>query len=714
MKQNKFLALLVTALMLLPLCASAASTRLLCGVVKADSWTMNNNQEGIYMLEIGDNATLTKLTEGQDVLQAPLGGAVYVDGKMEGIHFKQEYDPFEGANTYTIYRVRYDMETWTRTLLKPLSGVVYGNLISSCGLAHDAVTGVNVGIFYNFNMSFEVINRKLAVIDFSTDIPTRSIIGIVDTPMAAIAFDANGLLWGVGQDGYLYVIDLVAEESGYVTIYPVADLGISNISTYPSSMTYDATTGHFLWSVVLSTGKSYLYEVTPSLTAASATQLMQLPDNAYLVNMQWLEPEAEDNAPAAVTDLTANFEGESLTGTVTFTAPTTTYDGQTLTGDLTYTVAIDGETVATGTAAPGQEVNATVTSPNNGDIAIVVTVANAAGTSPEAKVETYVGPDTPLAPTNIVLDYNYDNKQLSLTWDAPTQGTHGTTLDATRLTYDIYTMPGDEPLAQGVTETGFTGDFDPDVLAGYSFKIVPTYADMTVGEAGESPRAVIGPALNPPYTQNFANASSFDLLTVLDLNGDGNTWKWESTFGSNTGRASYFPSSENRADDWLLSPPINLKKGAVYSITLDANTALANNVDYLDVAYGQGMNTANYEMLIKHIILNEPLKAEYSNNEITPSATGVYYFGFHADSYPGVGWLLLHNFSIKMLQDAPDYLPGDVDGNGEVNGTDLNILINIILGNDNADNYDGRANVDGQGNVDGSDINALINILLGK
>lgn len=208
MKQNKFLALLVTALMLLPLCASAASTRLLCGVVKADSWTMNNNQEGIYMLEIGDNATLTKLTEGQDVLQAPLGGAVYVDGKMEGIHFKQEYDSFEGANTYTIYRVRYDMETWTRTLLKPLSGVVYGNLISSCGLAHDAVTGVNVGIFYNFNMSFEVINRKLAVIDFSTDIPTRSIIGIVDTPMAAIAFDANGLLWGVGQDGYLYVIDL--------------------------------------------------------------------------------------------------------------------------------------------------------------------------------------------------------------------------------------------------------------------------------------------------------------------------------------------------------------------------------------------------------------------------------------------------------------------------------------------------------------------------
>ena len=58
--------------------------------------------------------------------------------------------------------------------------------------------------------------------------------------------------------------------------------------------------------------------------------------------------------------------------------------------------------------------------------------------------------------------------------------------------------------------------------------------------------------------------------------------------------------------------------------------------------------------------------------------------------------------------------PGDVDGNGEVNGADLNILINIVLGKDQAGNYDGRANVDGQGGVDGSDINALINILLGK
>ena len=57
---------------------------------------------------------------------------------------------------------------------------------------------------------------------------------------------------------------------------------------------------------------------------------------------------------------------------------------------------------------------------------------------------------------------------------------------------------------------------------------------------------------------------------------------------------------------------------------------------------------------------------------------------------------------------------GDVDGSGAVDGSDINTLINIILGKDNAANYGGRANIDGKSGIDGGDVNALINILLGK
>ena len=68
----------------------------------------------------------------------------------------------------------------------------------------------------------------------------------------------------------------------------------------------------------------------------------------------------------------------------------------------------------------------------------------------------------------------------------------------------------------------------------------------------------------------------------------------------------------------------------------------------------------------------------------------------------------------NIVEDNEGVVTGDLDGNGAVDGTDLNILINIILGKDNAANYGGRANVNGEGGVDGNDLNMLINMILGK
>ncbi len=67
------------------------------------------------------------------------------------------------------------------------------------------------------------------------------------------------------------------------------------------------------------------------------------------------------------------------------------------------------------------------------------------------------------------------------------------------------------------------------------------------------------------------------------------------------------------------------------------------------------------------------------------------------------------NFLIGSLQN------GDVNGDGSIDIADVNILINIMLGRDNADNYDGRAYVTaGDTEVDIADVNAVINIMVGK
>lgn len=59
-------------------------------------------------------------------------------------------------------------------------------------------------------------------------------------------------------------------------------------------------------------------------------------------------------------------------------------------------------------------------------------------------------------------------------------------------------------------------------------------------------------------------------------------------------------------------------------------------------------------------------------------------------------------------------LPGDINGDGKVDVTDVNIIVNIILGKDNESKYPGNANVDGQGGIDVSDVNMVVNIILGK
>ncbi len=57
---------------------------------------------------------------------------------------------------------------------------------------------------------------------------------------------------------------------------------------------------------------------------------------------------------------------------------------------------------------------------------------------------------------------------------------------------------------------------------------------------------------------------------------------------------------------------------------------------------------------------------------------------------------------------------GDVNADGQVDIADVNIVINIMLGKDDADNYDGRAYLTDDMEVDIADVNAVINLMLGR
>lgn len=69
-----------------------------------------------------------------------------------------------------------------------------------------------------------------------------------------------------------------------------------------------------------------------------------------------------------------------------------------------------------------------------------------------------------------------------------------------------------------------------------------------------------------------------------------------------------------------------------------------------------------------------------------------------------------NNYSVCPLEVKPQSSVGDIDGNGEVNVSDVTALINHIL---NAATYDSTlCDIDGNGEVNATDVTALINILL--
>ncbi|SNU05627.1 Cleaved Adhesin Domain [Prevotellaceae bacterium MN60] len=684
----------------------SSTLTIIAGVVKADSWTLGNNKEGIYRLEVKEDGQLVQLNADRDVLLAPLGGAVYQDGTMYGIHFKQEWDDYDQAFTYTIYNVAYDMDSWTRTKAQALNNM-YGNLISSCGITHDPVTGLNFGIFYNFNMNYEVINRKLATIDFvnteTSGAPKKQIIGIVDTPFAAIAASDNGFLYGVGQDGYLYIIDKELEaEANSVAVYPLGDLGIEDISTNPSSMVFDPNTKKLYWSYVSTNQKSYLYEINYTIGQVSATRIMQLPDNAYLVNMYIAPMEAADDAPAAVSNLTASFEGEQTTGTVSFTMPTLSYSDDPLVGELSYTIYADGEAVATGTAQVGEEVTQQTTVASEGrDVVISVAAKNAAGEGPLAKSNVYIGRDTPQAVSNLHLKYNNDSEYMTLTWKEPTEGIHGITLTQRNLEYNVVRQPDGVTVAQGLKLPTFGEKIvkTPE-LKGYYYDVVVVNGSHE-SEVATSNKVIVGQALVPPFDEDFTTQEGFDRFTVVDGNNDGKTWKrlhkTYSYSGTTIDYAQIIAGYQQADDDYLLTPPLQLQNGGRYTLTFTASKgyASAKYDQKLRILIGMGDNLADYDVVMDNIEVTD-VNLETFTAEIPITADGIYQIAIHAISDAGSDQLNIDelHLSTSLVATAPEaaqnivatanadgYLSGSVTFTApskNLHGDDLTAISRII------------------------------------
>lgn len=135
--------------------------------------------------------------------------------------------------------------------------------------------------------------------------------------------------------------------------------------------------------------------------------------------------------------------------------------------------------------------------------------------------------------------------------------------------------------------------------------------------------------LTPPYTQDFYSTSDFNTMTVIDANSDGNTWTYASYDPYNyspSGR--YIGAAENGADEWMITPALELKAGYTYKFSMKA-IGTAGYTNNIEVFVG---NAATAEAMITSVAPKTEITTRannYINGEITATSDGTYYLGIH-------------------------------------------------------------------------------------
>ena len=160
--------------------------------------------------------------------------------------------------------------------------------------------------------------------------------------------------------------------------------------------------------------------------------------------------------------------------------------------------------------------------------------------------------------------------------------------------------------------------------------------------------------VTPPYSNKFDSQDEWNWWETIDVVGDGDSdgyGMW--TLYSN--RARYRYDSANDADDWLITAPVTLKAGKTYKMSFVATTSSGYD-ERLEVKLASS-NTATALSNGTEIIPSTAFRASsgrtFSNENITVSADGNYYFGIHAISDADMNYLYIDNFVIDVIITDP-------------------------------------------------------------
>lgn len=230
------------------------------------------------------------------------------------------------------------------------------------------------------------------------------------------------------------------------------------------------------------------------------------PDAIYLKDAKICK-RGESGVPKGVTDFTLTPDPDgALTVSISFTMPTTTLTGQAL-SSVKYNLYRGVQKIKNGIeATPGERVTLTENRAEAGKLIYSVEPIANGETGEKVTAETYIGPETPSAPTEVraVADGN----ELTVSWMAPTMGTHGATLDPSRLSYNLVRIvDGHETsLANGLKTCSYTETLEPEGIQTVIYRVTAVYGSQAKASAPAESEGVRIGNVTLPFSDSFAGA----------------------------------------------------------------------------------------------------------------------------------------------------------------------------------------------------------------